>query len=116
MNTHCVYFEKRMKKIKSIYEELHKIILGAGITVRKDMLVKSRGGYCLLDDNKLIILNKTLPLESHSSILARCIGELGLHNSEIFIAPAIREYIENEIASHPQKAKIEFVIEEKEQQ
>jgi len=98
-------------KIKSIYEELHKIITSAGVVIRKDLLVKSRGGYCLLDDNKLIILNKTLPIESHSSILARCIGELGLHNSEIFIAPAIREYIENEIANHPQKENIEFVIE-----
>jgi len=99
-----------MKKIKSIYEELHKIITDAGITIRKDVLVKSRGGYCLLEDSRLIILNKTLPLESHMSILARCIGELNLHNSEVFIAPAIREYIESEIASHPQKENIEFVI------
>jgi hypothetical protein len=99
-------------KIKLVYEELHKIITEAGITIRKDTLIKSRGGYCLLDENKLIILNKLLPLESHSSILARCIGELGLNNSEIFIAPAIREYIENEIANNPQKENIEFVIEE----
>jgi hypothetical protein len=97
-------------KIKSIYEELHKIVTEAGITVRKDILVKSRGGYCLLDDNKLIILNKTLPIESHSNILARCINELGLHNSEIFITPAVREYIENEIANYSQKENIEFVI------
>ena len=102
-------------KIKLIYEELHKIITAAGITVRKDVLVKSRGGYCLVDDNKLIILNKILPIESHSSILARCIGELGLHNTENFIAPAIREYIENEIANKPKKENVEFVIENQSQ-
>jgi len=97
-------------KIKTIYEELIKITNNAGITVRKDTLIKSRGGYCMLNDNKLIILNKMLPIEVHSSILARCIGELNLHNKENSIAPKIREYIENEIANYPQNENIEFIV------
>ena len=97
-------------KIKQIYEELLKIINDSGISVRKDNLIKSRGGYCLLNDNKLIILNKTLPVESHSSILARCIDELKLNSGENFISPAIREYIENEVINHPKRENIEFNV------
>lgn len=84
-------------KINKIYEELMNIISLSKITVRKDIL-SSKGGYCLLDNNRLIILNKTLPIETHCRILARCVGELGILNSETFIAPALREYIENEIS------------------
>jgi hypothetical protein len=84
-------------KPNKIYEGLINIVSTCGIVVRKDIL-KSKGGYCLLNNNKLIILNKSLPIETHCRILARCIGELDLLNSEIFIAPALREYIDNEIS------------------
>ncbi|MPN44229.1 hypothetical protein SDC9_191790 [bioreactor metagenome] len=103
-------------KIKYIYDELLRVVSAAGITVRKDALLRSRGGYCILEDNKLIILNKTLPIESHSSILARCIGELNLNNSDIFIAPAVRDYIENEISNNVSVENVEFVIEKKQEE
>lgn len=92
-------------KINRIYEELTNIISLAGIIIRKDVL-KSKGGYCILEDNKLIILNKTLPLETHCRILACCIGELDLLNSSIFISPKVREYIENEIVLPTSKVEI----------
>ena len=84
-------------KVNKLYDGLMNIISLSGVVVRKDVL-KSRGGYCLLDNNKLIILNKTLPIETHCRILARCIGELDILSSDTFIAPALREYIENEVA------------------
>jgi len=84
-------------KVNKLYDGLMNIISLSGVIVRKDVL-KSRGGYCLLDNNKLIILNKTLPIETHCRILARCIGELDILSSDTFIAPALREYIENEVA------------------
>ncbi|MCL2039659.1 MAG: hypothetical protein FWG85_04430 [Bacteroidetes bacterium] len=98
-------------KINRIYEELTNIISLSGIIIRKDIL-KSKGGYCILDDNKLIILNKILPIESHCRILACCIGELDLLNSSIFISPAIREYIENEIELALPTAKVEISLKE----
>jgi len=98
-------------KINRIYEELTNIISLAGIIIRKDIL-KSKGGYCILEDNKLIILNKILPLEIHCRILACCIGELDLLNSGIFISPVIREYIENEIAITLPSTKIEISLKE----
>jgi hypothetical protein len=97
-------------KTKKLYEELIKIVNDTGIVVRKDIL-KSRGGYCLLDDNKLIILNKMLPEEIHCRILAKCIGELNIHNSNNFIAPIVREYIENEISLITDISDVEIKIE-----
>jgi hypothetical protein len=96
-------------KINKIYEELINIISLSGIIVRKDIL-KSRGGYCLLDNNKMIILNKILPIQTHCSILARCIGELNILNSGIFIAPALREYIDNEISLNSFVQNVEISI------
>ena len=63
---------KKQMKPKLLFEELSKIIIDSGIKIRKDIL-KSKGGYCIIDDNKLIILNKMLPVETHCKILARCI-------------------------------------------
>ncbi len=97
-------------KIKAIYDELLSVITKAGITVRKEHLFKSRGGYCMLNENKLIILNKLLPIEAHASILARCISDLDLAD-DTFLAPAIRQYIDVEAANRTASLPIEFIIE-----
>lgn len=96
-------------KPKKLLEELIHIIENAGITLRKDTL-KSKGGYCILDNNQLIILNKMLPEESHCRILARCMGELNILNGAIFIPPAIREYIQNELDTQAQVVDVEIEI------
>ena len=96
-------------KPKLLFQELTKIANDSGIKVRKDIL-KSRGGYCLLDDNKLIILNKMLPDETHCRILAKCIAELNLHQASGFIVPAVRQYIENEYSLIIDNSKIEINI------
>jgi len=99
-------------KINKLYDGLINIISLSGVIVRKDIL-KAQGGYCLLDNNKLIILNKILPIENHCRILARCIGELDILSSEIFIAPALREYIENEVALSSLVKNVEISIKHK---
>ena len=90
------------------------IISLSGVNVRKDVL-KSKGGYCLLDNNKLIVLNKILPLETHCRILARCIGELDILSSGIFISPGLRDYIENEISLCSTLNNVEISAKEKEE-
>ena len=96
-------------KINKIYDGLMNIISTSEVIVRKDIL-KSKGGYCLLDNNKLIILNKSLPTETHCRILARCIGDLNILTADLFIAPALREYIENEISINSLVQNIEISI------
>ena len=96
-------------KSNKIYEGLINIISASNVVVRKDIL-KSKGGYCILDNNKLIILNKILPIETHCRILARCIGELDILNSDVFIAPALREYIENEFSLNSLVKNVEISV------
>jgi len=96
-------------KPKLLFQELTKICNDTGIKVRKDIL-KSRGGYCLLDDNKLIILNKMLPDETHCRILAKCIAELNIHHSNTFIVPAVRQFIENEFSLIIDNSDVELTI------
>ncbi|MDR0926797.1 MAG: hypothetical protein LBO69_03405 [Ignavibacteria bacterium] len=101
-----------MKKV-IIYDELLQLATNAEIVVRKDKLSSTRGGYCILDDNKLILLNKMLPADVQAKMLARCLGEIDIQNSGMFIPPVVREFIENEMAVTRKEEEIEFVIEKK---
>ena len=53
------------------------------------------GGNCLLKDQKLILINKKLEPKKKINILSKNIKEIGIDN--IYIKPALREIIEEEI-------------------
>ena len=53
------------------------------------------GGYCLLKDQKYIIINKKIDVKKKISILARNLHEIGIEN--IYLKPALREIIEEEV-------------------
>ncbi|HNW59967.1 MAG TPA: hypothetical protein PKI62_09860 [bacterium] len=55
------------------------------------------GGLCRIDDKTILLLQKTDPLYRKISILARELGTCKLDT--IFIVPALRTLIEEEIAS-----------------
>ena len=80
-------------KLKQVYEELMKIASDVGIKVLKGN-GSFRGGYCIVKDEDLIILNKTATLEVMSSVLARSLLEKNIDN--VFVKPVIREFIEKE--------------------
>lgn len=54
------------------------------------------GGYCVLKAERLIVINKRLAPVRRASVLARGLAEVGI--DEIYLKPAIREYIEDELA------------------
>jgi hypothetical protein len=54
------------------------------------------GGYCILKQQRTIIINKKLSLQKKLSILARGLTEIGI--GETFLRPAVREFIEDEMA------------------
>lgn len=64
------------------------------------------GGACIVRDEKIIILNKTLPIEVHLSILSNVIFE---HSDKIFIRPKVREFIEKQVERNNIKP-IEIVV------
>ena len=53
------------------------------------------GGYCLLRDERIIVVNKKLNPSRKASVLSQAFGELGIEN--IYIKPAIRLFIEDEL-------------------
>ncbi len=71
-------------------------------TVARDMGVHIRyekgdfdGGYCLLRDERIIVVNKKLNPSRKASVLSQAFGELGIEN--VYIKPAIRLFIEDEL-------------------
>ncbi len=54
------------------------------------------GGYCVLKEERLIVVNKKLAPPKKASILAQGLAEIGIE--ELYLKPAVREYIEDELA------------------
>jgi hypothetical protein len=54
------------------------------------------GGYCLLREEKMLVINRRSTIPKKNRTLALGLHEYGLDN--IFIQPALREAIEDEVA------------------
>jgi hypothetical protein len=59
------------------------------------------GGYCVLKAERLIVINKRLAPAKRASVLAQGLAEVGV--DELYLKPAIREYIEDELARAAKK-------------
>ena len=80
-------------KPDKIYHELEDIaeILNIKIIQRKGNF---KGGYCLLEKEKFIVINKLNPIEQQVRALAQAFSRLNM--TQIYVKPAIREFIESE--------------------
>ncbi|HCN05061.1 MAG TPA: hypothetical protein DIS79_05520 [Bacteroidetes bacterium] len=88
-------------KADKLLEELTEVARTLGYAVRRETGT-FRGGACLLHEQRLIIINRSMPPEAAAVILARglCRLELG----DTFLKPAVREIIERErgwVENHP---------------
>ena len=54
-----------------------------------------KGGYCLLEKEEIIVVNKLNPMEQRIRALAQAFSRLD--SSKIYIKPAIRSIIDSEI-------------------
>ena len=77
-------------KLKLIYNELRELLQKLGYK-----LVLDKGsfntGYCLLEDEKMIVINKNKPYENRIKILSEILSKIDTDN--IYIKPKIRELI-----------------------
>jgi len=89
-------------KNEEILAELHELAKQIGVTVRYEK-GDFEGGYCVLKDQGVLLVNKRLFPQRKSAILAIAINEIGLDN--MYVKPALREYIEDEIARSTKAAK-----------
>ena len=72
-----------------------------GVTIRFER-GDFEGGYCILRDEKILLVNRRLFPARKASVLAIAMHEIGLE--DMYLKPAVREYIEDEIAKATRSA------------
>ncbi|MEX1138003.1 MAG: hypothetical protein WEB33_10545 [Bacteroidota bacterium] len=78
--------------------ELESLAANSGISLRYEK-GDFEGGYCVLKTERLIVVNKKLAPPRKASILAQGLAEIGI--DEMYLKPAVREFIEDELAKAP---------------
>lgn len=76
-------------------KELESLAANSGISIRYEK-GDFEGGYCVLKAERLIVVNKKLAPSRKASILAQGLAEIGI--DEVYLKPAVREFIEDELA------------------
>lgn len=89
-------------KHEQIIMELEDVARQLGVTVRYEK-GDFEGGFCILKDNKILLINKKLAPNRKAAVLAVAMQEIGLEN--VFLKPALREYIEDEVARASRSTK-----------
>ncbi len=84
------------EKKDSLINELTEIMNNLGLTVRTEKGI-FKGGFCLLREQKLFLLNKNLEQDKKINILVKIIASIGVEG--IYLKPSIREMVDNESAS-----------------
>ena len=96
----CIVKSDPMKKkkpvdpqLKQTLNELEEVVEKLGYKVRYEK-GNFEGGYCLLKESHLFVINSRKELERKIAIVAKNLKELGI--DDIFVKPQIREVIERE--------------------
>lgn len=79
------------KEFEDIILELKDIAKQLGAEVRFEK-GDFKGGYCLLKENKIIVINKFAGIQRKVMILSAALKEIGV--DQIYLAPRIREIID----------------------
>ena len=79
------------KEFEEIIQELKAIASQLGAEVRFEK-GDFKGGYCLLKDSKVVMINKMTNLQRKVIVLSMALKELGV--DKIYLTPKMREIIE----------------------
>ena len=88
-------------KHEVLIQELQEVAAQLGVTIRYER-GDFEGGYCILRDQKILLVNRRLFPAKKASVLAMAMHEIGLE--DMYLKPAVREYIEDEIAKAARSA------------
>jgi hypothetical protein len=89
-------------KHDDLIQELHQTAQQLGVMIRYEK-GDFDGGYCILKDQKILIVNKRLLPGRRASVLAVALQEIGL--DQVFLKPAVRAFIEDETARAARAAR-----------
>jgi len=81
-------------KYEQIIEELEELAHRSNISVRYEK-GDFEGGYCVLKERRMVVINKRLHPARRASVLARALAEVGIN--EVYLKPAVRAFIEEEL-------------------
>jgi hypothetical protein len=79
------------KEFEEIIQDLKNLASQMGAEVRFEK-GDFKGGYCILKDSKVIVVNKTANLQRKVMILSMALKELGI--DKIYLTPKLREIID----------------------
>jgi hypothetical protein len=79
------------KEFEEIIQELKALAAQLGAEVRFEK-GDFKGGYCLLKENKVVVINKMANLQRKVMILCLALKELGI--DQIYLTPRMREIID----------------------
>ncbi len=79
----------------TLIQELETVAEQLGVRLRYEK-GDFEGGFCVLRDQKLLVVNKRLPDARKASSVAVGLSQYGI--DETFVKPTLRQYIEDEAA------------------
>lgn len=79
-------------KAEKFLMELEQVLEQAGYTLRKER-GSFRGDECIIEGNKLVVVNKNKPVESQLGTMGRVLGQVDLEG--VYIKPAVRKKLED---------------------
>ena len=80
-------------ELKQMLAELEDVASKLGYKVRYEK-GNFEGGYCLLKDSKLLVVNSRNEIERRIIIVAKSLKLIGI--DDVFVKPGVREIIEKE--------------------
>lgn len=80
------------KEFEEIIQDLKNLASQLGAEVRFEK-GDFKGGYCILKDSKVIVINKFANLQRKVMILSMALKELGV--DKIYLTPKLREIIDD---------------------
>ncbi|MEG8947384.1 hypothetical protein [Rosettibacter firmus] len=79
------------KDLENILQDLKQLANQMGAKVRFER-GDFKGGYCIIREDKIIVINKLSTLQKKVLILSSALKELGI--DEVYLTPKLREIIE----------------------
>ena len=91
LKTKQIKMKIKEKEFETILEDLKSLANQMGAKVRFER-GDFKGGYCLVKDSKIIVINKLSTLQRKVITLSAALKELGIDN--VYLQPKLREIIE----------------------
>ena len=78
-----------------LIQELEELVRQRGTQLRYEK-GDFEGGYCILKEQKVLVVNKKVHEMRKAAVLAQALSEIGVDG--VFVKPAVRAFIEDEMA------------------